>query len=64
MNKLKNISALFLFVMALTFGACSQDETMDDILDNTEINAPSPANDDNGGSGEDTDPPSNDGGGD
>lgn len=56
MNKFKNISTLLLFVVALSFGACTQDDPMDDIMDNTEINSPSPTNNGNG-NGDDTDPP-------
>lgn len=48
MKNLKSLSALFILSVAFTFGACSQDETMDEIIDNTEINSPSPMN--NGGS--------------
>ena len=51
MKKITNLSALFLIVLASVFGACAQDEAMDDIIDNTEINAPSDGNGEQGGNG-------------
>ncbi|MFH6982767.1 hypothetical protein [Marinoscillum sp. 108] len=42
MNNSRNFLALVLLAMGMTFGACSQDDTMDELIDNTEINSPSP----------------------
>lgn len=44
MNRLKSIFSLVLLATAFMFGACSQDETMDDLISNSEINSPSPTN--------------------
>lgn len=44
MKNLRNISALFILSIAFTFGACAQDETMDEVIENAEINSPSPSN--------------------
>lgn len=46
MNRSKNIFALLMLFSAMVFGACTQDDTMDDLIDNTEINSPSPTNND------------------
>lgn len=43
MNNSRNFLALVLLAMGMTFGACSQDDTMDELIDNTEINSPSPS---------------------
>ena len=43
MKNLKKLSALALLFTAIAFGACSEDANMDEIIDNTEINSPSPA---------------------
>lgn len=53
MSKLMKISAVLLFILSIGFSACTQDETMDEIIDNTEINAPSDPDDDGEG-GKDT----------
>jgi hypothetical protein len=55
MNNSRNFLALVLLAMGMTFGACSQDDTMDELIDNTEINSPSPSG--SGDSGSETDPP-------
>lgn len=49
MNRLKTLSAMLMLFTAILFGACTQDETMDDLMDNTEINSPSDPNDDEDG---------------
>ncbi|RED97537.1 hypothetical protein [Marinoscillum furvescens] len=46
MNRIKSIFSLVLLATAFMFGACSQDETMDDLMNNSEINTPSPTNGD------------------
>ncbi|MAE84477.1 MAG: hypothetical protein CMB80_17175 [Flammeovirgaceae bacterium] len=40
MNRLSRFYTLVLFATALTLGSCAQDETMDEIIDNTEIGKP------------------------
>lgn len=59
MNRFKRFSTLVLFAATFFFGACSQDETMDDIIENTEIGAPIQADDEtgNGENKTETDPP-------
>lgn len=61
MNRLKSILALSLLVISFAMTSCSQDDTMDDIMDNTEINSPAPNGDGSGddGSTEDDDPTGN-----
>lgn len=54
MNNSRNFLALVLLAMGMTFGACSQDDTMDELINNTEINSPSPTG---GDSGSETIPP-------
>ncbi|WP_258097990.1 hypothetical protein [Marinoscillum pacificum] len=63
MNRFKRFSTLVLFTATIFFGACSQDETMDELLENTEIGAPVNANetDPNGEAGQKKDPPPVDG---
>lgn len=56
MKTIKKISTLFLIILVFASSACTQDETMDDILGNTEISNPSNTND-----GADTDSPSDGG---
>ena len=43
MKNLKKLSALALLFTAIAFGACTEDANMGEIIDNTEINSPSPA---------------------
>lgn len=57
MNRLKRFSVLVIFATVFTFGACSQDETMDEIMDNTEIGKPIHADDSTGENKEDKDKP-------
>lgn len=45
MKNLKKSSALFLLVTGFAFGACSQNDPMDEIIDNIEINSPSDPSD-------------------
>ncbi len=55
MKILKSISTFFVMIIALYLVSCSQDETMDEVIDNTEINHPSDPDDDGK-----EDPPSGD----
>lgn len=50
MNRLRKFSALVIFAITFTLGACSQDETMDEVITNTEINKPINADGSTGGS--------------
>lgn len=66
MNRFKRFSTLVLFTATIFFGACSQDETMDELLENTEIGSPVNANETEGGStgaGQSTDKPGSNTGG-
>lgn len=49
MNKFRTILAITVLSTALGFSSCSQDETMDEVLKNTEINSPTYMDDTTGG---------------
>lgn len=57
MKNLKSIFSIMLFVVAVGFSACTEDPTMDDVLNTAEINSPAPSNDGQGGGGGDGLPP-------
>lgn len=49
MKKVSRISTIIVLAFSLFSYSCSQDETMDEIIDNTEINSPSDPDDDGEG---------------
>ena len=57
MKNLRSVFALLFMVMSIGFSACTEDPTMDDVLNNTEINPASPTNGGQGGGGGDDLPP-------
>ncbi len=62
MNRFKRFSTLVLFAATIFFGACSQDETMDELLENTEIGAPVNADETDPNTSKDKDKPGSNGG--
>jgi|GEM_PF-1122807 len=51
MNNQKTIFAISLIAVSLAFGSCSTAPDMDEVIKDTEINAPAPSNGDGNGDG-------------